>query len=68
VQPQKVSVTFVSNIKTPSLLGNNIHDVDIMNLGCGDVKKAGNGSFNIKEGMKFNSSLMLSELCPPEDV
>jgi hypothetical protein len=39
-----------------------------MNLGCGDVKKAGDGSFNIKEGMKFNSSLMLSELCPPEDV
>jgi len=42
--------------------------VSIVNPGCCDVKKAGNGSFDIKKSMKFYSTLVLSELCPPEDI
>ncbi len=47
IQPQKVSISFISNIKTACFVWDDIHDVDIVNDGIGDIQKAGNRSFNI---------------------
>jgi hypothetical protein len=46
IQPQKVSVSFVSNIKASIFVWYDIYDVDIVNYSIGDIQKAGYGGFN----------------------
>lgn len=64
----QIPVSAVEYISGQRLIINDIHCIDIMNGGIGDVYHNRNLSHNIKLCMQFDAGLGTSELCPAVDT
>lgn len=60
----QIPVSPVEYISGQRLVINEIHSIDIMNRGIGDVYHNRDLSHNVKLGMQFDAGLRASELCP----
>ena len=68
VESDKIQITPVHHVKRACFDGQNIQDIDFVQLAIADVNKGGDSPSQIQEGMQFDSPLGGSKLRPRKQV